>query len=416
MRVSVVLATACLVFGCGNEENGAAGTPTPSSTTTANQGGSQPTGGTSNVGGSGGILPAGGTGGTGGQEPDPDWYDSGEPLTIAGQLIWEVDFDAAAEANGSSDCTLVVNYDGQEDRTVHYLCPLCERMYQVNYDVPATSQQCATAIGLDDTGYIGHGNGKLYAHSTRLYRLHSVADATVQLSQQQLSVSGTGETYKFGLKPEDLRRFTSTVTGQLALSVSSHDPNFGLVPPDTDYLCGYDKSGLPAYDGSWVLSDNDIPDGVFIDSCGEAVRLHDLLGQYVLLEASAVLCGPCNKMAEEEPAFELEMKNLGLSFTSVTFLISTIAGFFDTPPVTELEAWDYQYQLHGPIVADRGYGHNVIGPYVQQQAKGTDPEDYNHTSYPSWVLINPNGKILGSGLGAAWYNIRKLIKQDAGIL
>ncbi len=353
----------------------------------------------------------GGNGG-GGSLPDPPFDSS----AIAGQLEWQIDFDTAAEQQGSSDCTLKVSYQGLADKTVQYLCPECEHIYQVSYNVDPSTQSCATEVGLDDEGHVGYGNGKLYAHTNRLHRLHAVADTAVDGTGTQWTASGTGASYKYGITAEKQRRFTSTVTGTLSITDSDHDPLFGMVPP-TDYDCGYSKSGLPEYQGSWEMTDNDIPDGVFLDSCGDYVRLHDMLGSgYAVIEASAIFCGPCNSWAEQEPGFKDEMAQLGIDIKFVTLLVEKTTGPFDVVSQAQLQAWVDEHQLDGPILADRGYGHNVVGPYVQFVKNGVDPADYKYTGYPTWVLVNPSLQVLGVGVGCCpWNTIKAKVKADAGI-
>ncbi len=434
LSVGSLLVLAISPLACSSEESqpGPTVTQTHTDTSTAGGGGSTSSGGSSSgggassggstsgggggTGGAGGSVTTGGNGGNGGTSGTGGSSAFPDPSSISGALPWTIDFDTTAETNGSTDCSLTIDYQGVEDRTVHYLCPECETIYQVSYTVDPADQSCADQIGLDSTGHLGFGGGRLYAHGKNNHRLHAVADATYDGGSQQLTVSGTGASYKYGLLEADQRRFTSTINGTLSISASTHDPLFGMIPPTT-YSCGYTKSGLPAYQGSWELTDTDIPDGLFLDSCGETVRLHDIVGLgYAVIEASAVYCGPCQNWATQEPAFHTQMTNLGVEFTVITLLVEHTTGPFDVLGLTPLQDWDTQFQLSGPILADRGYGHNVVGPYVQFVKNGIDPNDYRYTQYPTWVLVNPSLNVLGVGIGCCpWSTIENLIKTDAGI-
>jgi thiol-disulfide isomerase/thioredoxin len=145
-----------------------------------------------------------------------------------------------------------------------------------------------------------------------------------------------------------------------------------------------------------------LPDGWFLDTCGEPVRLQDFADGYVVLDASATDCGPCQQMALDEPAFETAMAAEGISVTSITLLAPTLAAILDDTPVETLEAWRNDYAVSGPVLADRGWAYAI-------------PEHFLGVStYPTWVVVTPDLRTVAIGNGYESFDeIADSIRTDA---
>jgi peroxiredoxin len=116
--------------------------------------------------------------------------------------------------------------------------------------------------------------------------------------------------------------------------------------------------------------------GVTIE--GDAVKLSDFRGKYVLLDFWATGCGPC---IENLP----ELKKVYSEFAGDSFEIIGIAE--DDP------AWLSQF------VTDNGIGWSQITQNRQVDGQGTIIKDYGVTGIPTYFLIDPAGKVVDPALG-----------------
>jgi len=200
--------------------------------------------------------------------------------------------------------------------------------------------------------------------------------------------------------------FLLTIDGTLERSPSDADPHEGWTPP-ASYECGWPTSDLPSYDGPWTIVDDALPDGWFLDACGEPVRLHDFAGSYLVIDIAATDCGPCQQMATAAPAFEEDMAARGLEVYGITLLAPSLDAILDDTPTGTLEEWTEYFDLVGPVLGDRGWGYSVLGSYVGIES----------FAYPTWAVVTPDLEVISVGTGygdGLWDEIATTIEDDHG--
>ncbi len=366
--------------GCGDESVDPAGGGN-------NTGGSPSDGGSDAVGAG---TPEGG-GDTGGAPPAP------EAKTISGTVTWSVDFDEAAETAGATDCTYTRTYTAIEDESAKWLCPSCDAIFtaevelsdgadcfeQISPGVPPLENEWLGYEGT--TWYRGGGvtmtqQGTLEIASDNLTLTHSVADLEAPL----------GGIFGFG------------ISGSLVRGVTEADPLNGFHVPDT-YACGWPKANLPEYTGDYtVVVGETVPDGLFLDKCEEAVRLHDFAGAYLMIEMAAIDCPPCQQMASDEEAFIAAMAEQGIEVYVITLLAPSLSNTLGKTSTDQLENWTENFELTSPVLADRGWGLSAFLPIFGEEV-----------GYPSWVVVNPDLEVLQTGVGFGTFeDIEAIITAD----
>jgi hypothetical protein len=354
-----------LLFACGGEDPGA----DPSS----GAGGSA----TTTTTGSG----AGGEGGEGGSGPAPTLQ------TIAGDVTWTVTFDETAKANGNTDCSYTRHYEGVQDDSAKWLCPACERMFRTNVAVVTGLDDCysqVTQTAPATLEWIGYGNGVYYRGFGGPMSDQGTAAVTataIQVVNEVPSVDvPTGGTLAFD------------VAGELAISEIEGDPLHGFSVPDS-YDCGWPKADPPSYAGDYaIVQGATVPDGIFKDTCGQTVRLHDFAGDYIIIDMSAIDCPPCQQMASEEEAFIQGMAAQGIPVHVITLLAPSLGNPLGETTNAMLSNWTSTFGLSAPVLADRGWGLSMFFPLFGEQ-----------TGYPSWVLVDPNLQVIDAGSGFGGY-------------
>lgn len=377
--VPLLLAASAVFAACGGNGGDAAGT-TGGSTTTA-------------AGGAGG---SGGTGGEGGSVPPPVYR-----KTISGDMTWQVTFDDAAKAAGATDCTYTRHYDAVEDASAPWLCPSCEVMFTADVTMTAGQADCFTQISPNppaETEWIGYGNGTWYrSPQGPLFELGTTTITDTSISTEHTIIANEsaiymGTTYDF------------LITGQFTQGQEEGDPLNGFVAPAT-YACGWPKSDAPPYGGNYqLLVGETVPDGIFKDHCDEPVRLHDFKGTYLIIDMAAIDCPPCNTMADGEEAFIADMKAQGIDVHVITLLAPLLSDVFGETSKTKLTNWVNKYDLTSPVLGDRGWGLAIFEPAIGADTVG----------YPSWVIVNPDLKVVAFDTGfSSWDDFKMSILADA---
>lgn len=370
----LLVASSSLLVACGGDDatkpGGSQGTT--SGTTTGGDGGQ------------GGQLGSGGSNAGGADDPLTPGAD--EMLTISGDLTWQATFDATAKAGGATDCSYTRHYEGTQDMSAPWECPLCEVIYKADVVMTAGQADCFSQVSPDDPAkieWIGYGKGVWYrgVAFTSDQGTASIDGADIaianQVKDQDLTAPSTG-------------KVTFDITGAMKLAVVKGDKLHGFVPPAT-YACGWPKADPPAYAGDYtVVKGATVPDGVFKDKCDEPVRLHDFKGSYLLVDMAARDCPPCQQMASEEEAFVTNMKGQGIDVHVVTLLAPSLANPLGDTTTTMLNSWVTKYGLTSPVLADRSWGVAMFVPLYPDTL-----------GYPSWVLVDKDLKVMkwGNGYG-----------------
>jgi peroxiredoxin len=192
------------------------------------------------------------------------------------------------------------------------------------------------------------------------------------------------------------------VNGTFTLADAEGDRMNGWVPPAT-YACGWPKANPPAYTGDYaIVKGQQVPDGVFHDTCDEVVRLHDLQGTYMIIDMAAIDCPPCQSMAAGAEQFVTDMKAQGIDVRMVTLLAPSLSDTLSPTSTAKLKTWTTKYGLTSPVLSDRGWGLSMFIPLFSDQV-----------GYPSWVVVDPNLNVVDYGTGFGDYtDFEQIILAD----
>lgn len=307
-----------------------------------------------------------------------------EGATLTGQVTWNVDFDETAEAAGFTDCAYSRSYIGQEDRSAPWLCPYCEIPFRADVTMSEGYEACYGQIAdtpPEAAEWLGFGDSVFYR---TIYGPYLAGDqGAVTESVDGITTVNHPEPYEI----EGGGSFQFTVEGQFAFGEGPFDPMNGWVAADP-YQCGWPKRDAPRYEGPWTAEiGGTLPDGLFTAQCGDTVRLHDLLDGWLIVDVSAADCGPCRQMAEGEAAFLAEMRQ-SVDIHMVTLLAPSLSEPLEPATTALLMQWNNTYDLHEPVLSDRGYGVWVVGKMVGESF-----------GYPTTLLVAPGGTIVDVHVG-----------------
>ena len=291
---------------------------------------------------------------TGSNDDTDQIVDSDEPAVetataISGTATWAVEFDADALALGAFNCSYTRAYEGLEDRSSPWLCPTCEKMFRST--VQLTGEDCYNQVTTAEvpevewTGYAATadtaGDAESYFRTSfENYRLSPQGVVTITPTGFELR----NETEWYERTGGGTFRFV--VTGSFDEREVEENAYRGFAPPET-YTCGWPQSDTPMSLGKGPIEiGQELPDGLFRDACGEGVRLHDFAGNYIVIDVSAMNCGPCRAMAEQHAVFENAMTALGIDAVVVTLLAPALDNVLGQTSQTQLEDWINTYELN----------------------------------------------------------------------
>jgi peroxiredoxin len=367
----LLVATSALLGACGSTTDPISTTATTTTTTTG-------AGGT----GSTATSTAQGTGGAGGMEMPPPQMRK----TLTGDITWKVTFDAAAQMAGATDCSYTRHYVAKEDTSAPWLCPDCETAYLADVTMTAGATDCFPQVSDTPpakTEWIGYGAGKFYRAPGGPLNEQGTANVGAATVTMVNTVPASAAP-KGGMLSFD-------VAGMFTLASEVGDPLNGWEPPAT-YACGWPKANPPPYTGDYSLKVGGmLPDGVFHDSCGEAVRLHDFKGTYLVVDMSAIDCPPCNTMAGAEEKFIADMAAKNITVNMITLMAPSLSNTTGVTTKKQIDAWIKKYKLTTPILSDRSWGLSTFGVAIPADQLG----------YPSLAIVDPDLNVLSfeSGFG-----------------
>jgi thiol-disulfide isomerase/thioredoxin len=355
-------------------------------------------------GSGGGATGQGGGAGTGGATSGSGGAGGGDapaPMrqTIEGDVTWTVTFDDTAKAAGATDCTYTRHYVGVEDESRPWLCPDCDVLFHADVEMTAGADDCFPQVSPDapplTDEWIGFANGTYYrgyATTTAQGTVAGTADAPTVANVVEAQMAPAGGTMTFD------------IAGAFTTAVEAGDPMHGFVAAKT-YACGWPKADPAAYAGDYSAADGKtLPDGLFYDKCGDVVRLHDFKGKYLLVDMSARNCPPCQAMAGAEEQFKTDLAADGIEVEVITLMAPSLEDPLGETTKAMLTNWTNNYSLTGPVLADRGWGLAEFIPLYGDQV-----------GYPSWVVTDPNLKILAGASGYDEFaSAKTAIHADAG--
>lgn len=338
----------------------------------------------------------------GDSEPADPADDTAAPVTtrgtLAGSITWEVDFDEVAEAGGATDCSYTRDYSGSEDLSAPWLCPACTLLFHADTALQEGDAACYAQVSTSDptpSEWLGYADGLWYrAASSALTERGpaSVEGDTLTVSQEVDSEASNGDALTF------------SIHGSLRLGEEAGDPLHGWGASET-YACGWPKADPPPYSGDYTADVGDpLPDGLFPDVCEDRVRLHDFAGKYLVIDVSAMDCGPCRSAAADEHAFVTAMAAEGLAVEVLTLLAPSLSDTAGTATTEDLTWWIDTYGLDSPVLGDRVWGLSVARPAVGEDEFG----------YPTFLVVAPDLTVIGHQVGYSSFDkIADQIRGDA---
>lgn len=174
----------------------------------------------------------------------------------------------------------------------------------------------------------------------------------------------------------------------------------------TNYALAFQKWDLVVYSRD-IGKGSTAPELTGRDQNGDNFSLSSLRGQAVLLDFSAVWCGPSNLLAHDIPKIAADLQSRGISFVYVPVLID---GPSVGVPSTQANARNYvsKYKLPGqthvlhmggaaategsplPMLVDQHFGYGAV-PAVG--ALGGTAAASGGVAYPTLAFIDPDGVI-----------------------
>lgn len=326
-------------------------------------------------------------------------------IGASGGATWSVDFDADAEAAGYVDCSYHRSWvHGAELRNAPWLCPDCTAMVQLDAAID-DGQDCYAAITNNGAAapveILGWSDTALWRTSEP--NRYLTEQGTASLDGSALSwVSDTAFTFTDANGADHNAAFH--IVGAATLGETQADPLRGMWPPET-YECGWPKTDAPVWEGPYSFAIGDLlPDGVFRDVCNDPVRLDDFLGSWLVIDVSAMDCGPCQAFADGTTAAIAELATEGFDVRTITLLAPSLADPYADASRQNLYDWALAFRLADPVLADRGYGAAVIGRSAQDITG-------EHFGYPTWIVVGPDGTVRAANVGfGTWDAIAGVIR------
>ena len=335
--------------------------------------------------------------------PKPE---DGEYVRVSGEVTWTLTFDEAAEANGFFDCSYRRTYEGEQRIDRGYLCPNCDFMTQ-GIATMEEGLDCHAQISSNNaaqrTELWGLGNNSFFrsGHEQRaLGELGSVdsmaPDTDIALtwsSESQLNAGGT---------------MLLEATGYIHYVVDPDiTPSPEVLPHEGPYTCGWPQNDP----GDLILDynigiDKTFPNVHLRDQCGERMSLWDFYGSWLILDTTQSDCGPCRSMAAGAEEALADMRAFGLDVVMISFLGNGLSYPYESPSQATLDSWVDTYELEDPVLFDEGFAFALFPGFVEEFTG----EGFG---YPTWLLINPEMKLVYGNVGfGSWENIQNAIQDN----
>ena len=144
----------------------------------------------------------------------------------------------------------------------------------------------------------------------------------------------------------------------------------------------------------WNLGDSAC-DFQLLDQEEESWRLSDYLGDVVLIDLSAMWCGPCNSAAMSTQSIQSQYESQGFQYVTILIVDSQN----DTVEHEDVEKWSNLYGLAtAPVLrGDRNLVQSATMTY-----------GFPVQSWPTFILVNRSGEVV---YGLRGYNQEWLIEE-----
>lgn len=309
-----------------------------------------------------------------------------------GTVTWTLEFDADAEAAGYQDCSYTRVYAGlPETNRRPWLCPDCDWLAQGEVEL-TEGYDCYLQIDDDEAVHIeqlglGLVDGETWFYRSSVENLSLGALAAIEGDEAAFSLAWSDEA-SLGEDSAPVGSLLLSATGSFTVSESPEilltDPD---QPSDETYACGWPQCDPGGPSPSWSLADGVVfPNVELEDQCGETVDLWDFWGQWIILDASAPDCGPCQVLAENEHTL---IDALGVDGKRATFVTLLNASLSEINLPAELEVrqqWAEAFDLHSPVLADPGLAYALFPAYTGSGGG---------MSYPTVIVIGPDMTVRG---------------------
>jgi thiol-disulfide isomerase/thioredoxin len=314
--------------------------------------------------------------------------------TWSGSVTWTVDFNLLAEVGGHHDCTYTRDYPAMVEVTDEpWLCPACSVLVKGTATIVSGYEDCYAQLSDADAEHVEQLGLGAEDGAPAFFRS---GNENVALASMGTGVDAQADAIEVAWSDEPRfptpDAFTLSAEGrfQRALSdtVEVSDPQD---PRQEPYTCGWPLFNPGGPNTSWELRDGEVfPNFRLQDQCDDPVSLWDFRGRYVVIDASSPNCGPCQAMAAAAPAFEAAMRDQCVDVASVTLLNASLSAVNLPAPLEDLQGWAEYFGLDGPVLADLGLGYALLPAYLSYEGG---------MSLPSWVVLDPEGRLLGGGSG-----------------
>lgn len=323
---------------------------------------------------------------------------SADPLTgwpraaraLSGTVTWTLRFDADARAAGYTDCRYTRQY-GEMAEVVDqdYLCPECTLITTGTAAMTAGYDDCYLQIDDGDAERVEHLGLGVVEGVPHLFRTGA----------ENVSLGDMGPLDVCAVTWEDETELAEggtvvlTATGGFAVGESGQTVEDPELPRTEPYACGWPLNNPGGPNAAYTLVSGELfPNVRQDDQCGEAVDLWDFRGSYLVIDASAVDCGPCQQMADESEAFKAAMDEAGIPVELVTLLAEALGAINHPADLATREAWAAEFALTSPILGDRGFGYALFPAFLEVESG---------MSFPSVMVVDPEMRLLygASGYG-----------------
>ncbi|MFZ5480397.1 MAG: TlpA family protein disulfide reductase [Myxococcota bacterium] len=342
-------------------------------------------------------------------EPPDEKQAAGDPWAarvLDGTVTWTLTFDETAEAAGFEDCTYTRVYEGvTEIGDRGWLCPDCEVQAVGTAVMTEGYEGCYLQIDDDPVERVEHlGLGEIDG-ATHFFRS---GNENVSLGDMGAIV---GED-TFDVAWEDTADLTDggtlllAATGTFTLSTSETEVVEDVAGARTEpYACGWPLNSPGGAVEQWTLETGaPFPNARLEDQCGEPVDIWDFRGFYLVVDASAPNCGPCQAMAEAAEPFKAKMAASCIPVEMVTLLAVALDDINHPASVETRLDWADTFGLASPVLGDLGFGYALFPDYV-----GTE----SGISFPSIVVVDPAGDVIfGTSGFSSFDEIEAVIRAD----